>query len=329
MKAIQGPNFFKFRQFFSAEFLKGFVIPANTFDNVNGQFPIGFMIWQLQKGKKITNCTLDVYDKEGDFLSEKTFYAYGEKVFITDWYRNYHTRNLDDTVVGAIGLYGSDFQHNNFIRITNAETHPNRWTYITKENLIQTAIYLAVRHCMDKTWLNNQDQFLFSNKKWEKSKKFQTDCLAFILFHQQNKITCTEGINHWIPFREQEVEPRKLYESHFMIDFLSGKIRPEKSSLFTKKEATKTPLQFSPEAQAVFEAGKALWKYYHQQPNAKADASLYDIRAHFQGQTANGRMKTHSEDENYTQLLATLREKLKRLARKIEVKVYEYEFLKR
>jgi hypothetical protein len=40
-------------------------------------------------------------------------------------------------------------------------------------------------------------------------------------------------------------------------------------------------------------------------------------------------MKSHSEDEKYTFLLGKLREKMRRLAKKIAPKVYEYEFLKR
>ncbi|MBO4699294.1 hypothetical protein J5690_06760 [bacterium] len=34
--------------------------------------------------------------------------------------------------------------------------------------------------------------------------------------------------------------------------------------------------QFSEEAQAVFDAGRELWKYYHSQKNANPDASFYE-----------------------------------------------------
>jgi hypothetical protein len=39
-------------------------------------------------------------------------------------------------------------------------------------------------------------------------------------------------------------------------------------------------------------------------------------------------MKTESSDSRYTQLMATLRERVRLLARCIEPKVYEYGFLK-
>lgn len=77
------------------------------------------------------------------------------------------------------------------------------------------------------------------------------------------------------------------------------------------------------------EAGKALWRYYHEQPEAIADAALYDIRLHFQGVNDKGKMNTGSQDEHYNHLMAELRQCLKILAQKIEPKVYEYGFLKR
>ena len=82
-------------------------------------------------------------------------------------------------------------------------------------------------------------------------------------------------------------------------------------------------------SQAVMEAGKALWRYYHEQPEAIADAALYDIRLHFQGINEKGKMNTGSQDEHYNQLMGELRQSLKVLAQKIEPKVYEYGFLKR
>ena len=75
-------------------------------------------------------------------------------------------------------------------------------------------------------------------------------------------------------------------------------------------------------------AGRELWKYYHKQLDCNVNASLYDIREHFQGRNDSGKMKNKSSDEIYTKLIGELRGKLKQLAKKIEPKVYEYEFLK-
>ncbi|MCC7224363.1 MAG: hypothetical protein IT273_11610 [Chitinophagales bacterium] len=92
-------------------------------------------------------------------------------------------------------------------------------------------------------------------------------------------------------------------------------------------------LEFSAEATAVFDAGRELWRYYHAQKfawdgNYNANASLYDIREHFQGRNDKGRMNPKSSDEKYTELIGNLRDQLKILAEKIAPKVYEYGFLK-
>lgn len=46
------------------------------------------------------------------------------------------------------------------------------------------------------------------------------------------------------------------------------------------------------------------------------------------GRNDKGKMNNKSEDETYMSLITNLRERLKELAKKIEPKVYEYEFLK-
>lgn len=79
--------------------------------------------------------------------------------------------------------------------------------------------------------------------------------------------------------------------------------------------------------QLKFNSGRELWKYYHKQPNCNVNASLYDIREHFQGRNEKGKMNNKCDDETYMSLIADLRQKLKLLAAKIEPKVYEYEFL--
>ena len=217
---------------------------------------------------------------------------------------------------------------------------------ISVENLIIVSIYFAVRHCIEATWLNDRDQFLFPNDGWKTDAEFQNDCLAFTLF--SNNIQSQFGTNHWIPFTELEVNARSKFESNFMTDFIAGKLKIENETqdLFSqeksKKEAQK--LEFSEEAKLVFDAGKNLWKYYHTQEfpsfrgvdsNAvgrrgvyNVNASLYDIREHFQGRNDKGKMNNKSEDETYMKLIAELRSALKILAKKIEPKVYEYGFLK-
>lgn len=199
-----------------------------------------------------------------------------------------------------------------------------------------------MRHCIKATWINDRDQFLAPNKKWEKDIEFQNDCLAFMLFHGQNRITSKVGINHFILFSEKELGAAEAFDSHFMQDFLQGKIKPDSKSTDSKSLfndelesafiPTK-PLEFSDEAKEVLQAGKEIFKHYHTQAKDSKDynpnAALYDIKAHFQGFNDKDKMNPpqKAQDEAYKEKLGTLNYALKNLAKKIEVKVYEYGFL--
>jgi hypothetical protein len=50
-------------------------VPAYTFDNVQGKFPIAFTIWNLQQKEKIHHVECDVYDEDGILLGKKVFYG--------------------------------------------------------------------------------------------------------------------------------------------------------------------------------------------------------------------------------------------------------------
>ena len=134
-----------------------------------------------------------------------------------------------------------------------------------------------------------------------------------------------------------------------MHDFIMGKVKEEKpqqegtiQDLFTEQKAQTSngnsftptePLEFSQEAQAVLDAGRELWRYYHKQAGANPNASYYDIKMHLQGTktTKSGKvqMNSTSEDATYNTLLADLRQSMKLLAAHLEPKVYDYGFLKK
>ena len=284
--------------------------------------------------------TLDTFDENGASLGKKRFYTtLDNKESINKWLKTFEPTT--DSILGILMADSPDFQHNNHIAILNfMPTNNQMKNTITPNNLIPTSIYFSVRHCIKATWINDRDQFLSPNKKWEKDTEFHSDCLAFMLFHGQNRITCKEGINHFIPFSEKDIDAAEAFESYFMQDFLQGKIKPDSKSTDSKSLfkdeldfiPTK-PLIFSDEAKEVLQAGKELFKHYHTQAKDSKDynpnAALYDIKAHFQGFNDKGKMNPpqKAQDEAYKQKLGELNYTLKNLAKKIEVKVYEYGFL--
>ncbi len=346
LKIFQDPDFKPFLKLFNSKLEKMFIVPANSFDNVKGEFPIGFKIWNLKYEYNNSLISADVFNKDNTFFGIKFIYNYEKDIFINNWINLFCKKN-DKEIIAHLNSKANDFQHQNRIIIGHSSilSKGDFHKTINPYNLLVISVYFTVRHCIEADWLNDRDQFLYPNEKWEQDLEFQSDCLTFTLFDSQNRITSSEGTNHWIPFTEDEVGAQEKFESHFMTDFIAGKLQPESSDdLFTEQKEAK-PLEFSAEAKAVFDAGRELWRYYHTQnfqspsPTGRAgvgsgseynpNVSLYDIREHFQGRNDKGRMNSKSDDETYMRLIQDLRSKLKTLAKKIEPKVYEYGFLKK
>jgi len=350
LKILQSANFNQFRKIFNPKLKSLFLVPSDTFDNVKGQFPIGFFIWDLDKQEVFNGITADVYDALGNPQKSKKIHSYDNSKYISDWLgENYKQLkkqieqlplNAKTIPIGQLSSISNDFQQQNLIWIysdtNNKAFAGGRHTLIYKQNLIQVAIYFSVRHCIEANWLNDRDQFLYPNELWENDLEFQSDCLAFTLFHSQNRISAKDGTNHFIPFNEEEVEINySTFTSSFMYDFIKGKIKtnPNSDNLFsTFEEKELKPIEFSTQALEVFKSGLELWKYYHsfksKDENINIDASFYDIREYFQKRNEKGKMNSSSSDETYTKLLNDLRTNIKTLGLKIEPKIYAYGFLK-
>lgn len=331
LKYITGNNFKSFREIFKTKFLKGFVVPADTFDNVKGDFPISFIIWNTNIKEKFDNISLNIFDENENELGKKTFFTYDNNIKnIGKWIAQYKEKSTELSI-GMINTGRIDFQNQKLVYIKNDISDVAHSAMITKNNLIPICVFFAIRLCIKADWLNDRDVFLYPKNTWEDDTEFKNDCLAFTLFHSQNKISSEQGVNHWIPFTENELNAKDSFASHFMTDFLAGKIKKTASdndSLFSSNTKLSSPLKFSSEANAVFEAGLSLWKYYHSFDLINVNASYYDIRAFFQKFNDKGRMNPTSKDETYNSLLADLKSKMDILAKKIAVKVYEHGFLK-
>ena len=194
---------------------------------------------------------------------------------------------------------------------------------------------MAARLVVEANWENDRDQILAPYDTWCNDEEFKSDCLTYGIFSNKNNVRSSDGINHWQPFTEDELGINNELPNHFMTDYISGK-RPKQivqGDLFeSSQDKENKPIEFSPEAKLVFDAGRELWKYYHQQPDAELNASYYDIRKYFQGtkidKKGNEVMNSTSDDETYTRLHSALRKAHKQLSNKIVAKVYEHGFLR-
>ncbi len=337
LKYLNSSNFKKFREVFKAKFLEGFMVPADSFDNVKGQFPIGFLVWDTATPPlKPTNAiNLEVFDSLGEFLGYKTFkpMVVDRVKSINEWFKIYKD---EQDYLGILVYDAPDFSHQNTNYLQNHKgTSHLHYEKLTPTNLLIGAIYFSIRHCIKATWQNDRDQFYAPyDDAFQDDSEFKNNCLTFMLFHTQNRITTTQGTNHFIPFSETEVKSKERYSSHALLDFLKGGIKEEGDSLFLNAKKENKPLEFSLCALRVFDAGKEIYRHYHKQASTNrlynTNASFYDIKEFFQGRNAQGKLNlpAKAKDEHYKQLYANLQDALKDLAKEIQPKVYEYGFLR-
>ncbi|KNE25647.1 nucleoside 5-triphosphatase RdgB (dHAPTP, dITP,XTP-specific) [Helicobacter pylori] len=280
-----------------------------------------------------------MFDSRGGFLGYKTIVNENVKN-IHKWLKQKEKIESME-ILGYIDTPTPDFQGSPSVAIINNKDSSKRHSVyfaITGSNILLGSVFFSIRHCIKATWQNDRDQFYAPyDDAFQDDSEFKGNCLIFMLFHTQNRITTTQGTNHFIPFSEDEVEPKERYTSHALLDFLKGKTKKTKEegdSLFLNAKKENKPLEFSQSALKVFDAGREIYRYYHTQDSTNrpcnANASLYDIKEFFQGRNAQGKLNSppKAKDEYYKQLYANLQDALKDLAKEIQPKVYEYGFLR-
>ena len=331
LKNLQGPRFKVFRQFFEPKIERIFVVPADTFDNVKGKFPIGFQIWNTKKTETFNSIKADIYNKNKEFLGIKKIWSYDNEKLINDWVKTFRRSTLKESqsLATIIGV-ASDFQNQRLVRLgppfMKVPASNHNWQ-ITVENIIESAIYFTVRKIIPATWINNKEQFLFPQNSWKDDITFHSDCLTYFIF--THNFSLKFGINNWIPFSENEINAQEKFQSNFIYNFINGRLESKTNeNLFDLQSINKGPFTFSQEAKDVFSAGKELWIYYHKNKNCNVNASFYDIREFFQGRDKNGKMRHTSDNEKYIKYINQLRKNIKILSENIEPKIYEHRFLR-
>ena len=334
LKILCAANFEDFRNVFQPKLEKVFLVPAKTFDNVKGSFPIAFHFWDGNKKEKFSNIVATAYNSDGSLFENKIISVEENQNYLSTFGK---INNSNEIIIGHFAARGNDFQSQKMTFIDSYTDKQNIkgggvHIFISQSNLVDVSISFSVRQCISATWLNDRDQYLYPNDGWKTDTEFQTNCLVYTLFHGQNRISCKQGVNHWIPFSEEEVGAKSLFDSHFMKDFLDGKIKPTKTNdgLFAGIDQAPRLLGdgFGVRCQSVLEKGRELWKYYHTMEDSNPNASLYDIKEYFQGRNEKGKMNASSDDPIYTNLLSELKTALRALGEEIKPKVYEYGFLR-
>ncbi len=314
LKYVNAPNFEKFRSTWNAEYQGGFIVHSKAFDGLNGDFPIGFLIWKTSQGAKkktpITEITVEVLDKKAQQIGEKKFYNLPTSTYLNVWMNKPETNNelalplsnaitvssnprlkkSCDAMVGYLYASNNDLQHAGQETLVTSSIFTGGnggGSYINAENLWQSAVIFAVRLLIKHSWINHSDQFLQTAETL--SDEFKTDCLIWMLFHGKNLTAGANGlewndrqwslVNHFIPYTEAEVGAPDRFESDFMVQYLADKT-------------------LSPEALAVLYAGRSLWRTYFSETDVRSvrdqyklnrpDVGWYQVRNALKARSASG-----------------------------------------
>ena len=298
LKYVNAPNFEAFRSQWQAQYLDGFVVHNKAFEGLIGNFPIGFLIWDLGVPKPSQVISTIALDRKGNVIGEKQFWNIPNDRFLSGWLPRLKTSSqaipLTNAVTpkaghakvtswhdGAIAHMlsnANDLQHaSTLTAMYSSVCSQGNGYYVTPENLWQAAIVFSVRRLIKPTWLNDRDQFLQPSQPL--TDDFKSDCLVWMLFNGSNLTAGADGLrwndrdwsltNHFIPYAEAEVGAKARFESDFMVRYIAG-------------------MTFSPEAQAVMNEGRKLFARFHATrfPNKiredlklnRADAGWYQVR---------------------------------------------------
>ncbi len=276
LKYVNSQAFEGFRSTWKARYLGGFVVPSRVFDGLTGEFPIGFLIWDMAKKEAIGEVVADVLDRHGHLIGDKTFSNIENERLLATWplrpatndepalplkgavepataTRDLRGTRWSDGAVGWFNCAGNDLQQApGLTMLLSSGFGSGRGFFVNKDNLWQVAVMFAVRLLIKKTWLNDRDQFV--QPSCALAEAFILDCLIWMLFHRSNLTAGATAllwqgkkwnlVNHFIPFSEKEVGVAGRFESNFMLEYLRGK-------------------KLSKEASELLAQGRVLWAGFH------------------------------------------------------------------
>ncbi len=348
IKYLNSNNDQKFRDLvFQFEYIRGFIFSSLTFSGTKGNFPVGFLIWNLAKIKKIQeqNIIVDIINDKVEKIGCKTICSENRNNFLSKWIKrppvkikfpplgsaiNFKFNNKDkrdrisQKFLASFMCAGNDFQSQNQTAFASAPFVSAGALSVTPENFEKSMVVHAVRRIPKATWINDRDQFLIPQQ--ELSQEFIGDCAIWNLFSNSNQTAAMKDVeyedetyqieNHFFPILVSELKTWTITDSDILLSLASVIDR------FVAKWISEHKL--SEEAKAVYEAGKEIYKFYFTNLN-RLNTHLAEIKTWDAG---FWQIKKVLHDRNLVHnLFKTLKEKHNILRDKLLPQIYDYEFI--
>lgn len=350
LKYLTANNDQKFRDnIFHFTFEKGFVFSSVNFSGTSRtkQFPIGFLIWNLQREILLEEqkIELDVFNEDVEKIGLKEIRAVHKRQFLSKWVDRPPATNkfpplgsaisvkadnkdrrdrISDGFLGSLMAGRNDFQHQNLTALLSGPYVSAGAFSITPENYEKAMVLHAVCRIPKATWLNDRDQFMRPSK--ELTDEFIQDCVMWSIFATCNQTAALANVeyegkvyqihNHLFPFAKAEVKKWKIADSDIAATLAAGDDRFLSRWLEGR--------ELSAEAAAVLAAGRAVYEFYFANLN-KLDTTKYKISTWDAGWW---QIRSALGDQNLgDDLLAAVKEKHGALKAKLLPQLPQYGFI--
>ena len=336
--------------FFQYQYERGFIFPIKCFHGATGNFPVGFLVWNLSKQKHLSkqSIKLDVFNKDVEKIGTKVLPSVERIAMLNKWCLrpkwdgksvmptfvsafNLKTDNKDKRnhvapgFICSVSSNGDDFQHTNSVFILSAP-YANAGAFsVIPENFGKAMVLHAVKKMPKATWTNDRDVFYAPNV--ELPDEFLDDCVMWSAFADSNYAVSLRNIqyqgktwqiaNNMYPFLLEDV--RRWPCGHGDV---AAQIGAANEDRFLAKWLSSRKLSL--EARAVVSAAEKLYaKFYAEICNTSWmdwkietwDVGIYQIR---QALKAAG----IATDE-----ISALKEAHDNLRAKLLPQIYDYGFL--
>ena len=185
LKYINSNNDQKIRDgFFQYEYERGFIFPIKCFYGATGNFPVGFLVWNLAKKKHLAeqDISLDVFNAQVEKVGTKRVPSVSRDKMLNKWCPRpkWDGKSVMPTFVSALKLQTNnkdprnhiapgflfslscgrdDFAHQNMVFMLSSPYASAGAFSVTPENFEKAMVLHAVKRIPKATWTNDRDAF--------------------------------------------------------------------------------------------------------------------------------------------------------------------------
>jgi hypothetical protein len=289
LKYINANNDQKFRdKVFQFTFEDGFVFSSANFSGTQqtNPFPVGFLVWDLAKPKKLEAQRLEVtvLDDDTSKIGPKRIVAEHRSRFLSKWIDRVPATEIFPPLGSAISVKGdngdvrdrvargflaslmckgNDVQNYNNVALLSGPYVSAGALSVVPDNFDKAMTVHAVRKNVRKNWLNDRDQFLQPEGK--PGVGFVRRCTVWNLFADSNQTASIRNvaykgktfqiINHFFPFKVATMKKWEISDSE-----IAGSLARDPDDRFVAQWLSEQKLDSASEE--LLELGREIYKAF-------------------------------------------------------------------